>query len=266
MTTRLPAYFISHGGGPWPYMPETRALFAKLETSLVDMVRDLGEKPRAIMMISGHWESDCVRIMSSPNPRMEYDYYNFPPHTYEVVYGAPGAPELAQKTLELLEAAGIAAKLDPEYGFDHGAFTPMEIMYPDADVPMFQVSLLNSYDPEKHIAIGEALVSLRDEGVLIVGSGLSFHNLRLFRSPQAHAPSKVFDEWLWEAMAQSPDARRERIVNWEQAPAARICHPREDHLAPLFVSIGAAGSDEAKRIYHDTDLFGGLHASSYQFG
>ena len=263
--SRLPTYFISHGGGPWPWVPDMRQMFANLEASLKEMVEALGEKPRAVLMISGHWEANIVKVMSSPNPPMVYDYYNFPPHTYEVQYPSPGAPELAHKTLDLLAAASIPAELDGAYGYDHGAFVPMEIMYPEADVPLYQISLLNSYDPEKHFAIGEALASLREEGVLIVGSGLSYHNLRRF-GPQAEEPSEAFDAWLTDVLARSPVARREGIAGWEQAPFARVCHPQEDHLVPLFVALGAAGEDAATRIYHDKGLFGGVTASSWRFG
>ena len=263
--TRLPTYFISHGGGPWPWLPDWRADFHKLEDSLNEMVASWPEPPRAILMVSAHWETDVVKIQASANPPMVYDYYGFPDFTYSIKYPAPGAPEFAQKTLELLTTAGIAAELDSEYGFDHGAFAPMQIMYPDANVPMFQVSILKSYDPQKHIDIGRALASLRDEGVMIIGSGLSYHNLRAFNA-SAKIPSEAFDAWLADAMAAEPELRREHMRNWEQAPHARASHPQEDHLVPLFVTIGAAGDDAATRVYHDVGLRGGVSASSYRFG
>ncbi|MDA7425545.1 DODA-type extradiol aromatic ring-opening family dioxygenase [Thalassococcus lentus] len=264
MNSSMPTYFISHGGGPWPYLPKMRAVFANLETSLRKMVEDLPEKPKAVLMISGHWEADDLQIMASEKPPMVYDYHGFPPETYEVVYPAPGAPGLAQKALTLLTAQGITAHLNTDQGFDHGTFTPMEIMYPDADVPVFQISLLRSYDPADHFAIGRALAPLRDEGVMIVGSGLSFHNLRMF-GPAAKAPSEAFDAWLGQALEKPAEQRTAALLDWESAPYARVCHKQEDHLVPLFVALGAAESGKATRIYHDVGLMGGVTASSYRF-
>lgn len=265
MSNKMPTYFISHGGGPWPWMPQRREAFSQLEQSLHQMVSDLGEKPKAVLMVSGHWEGQDVGVMSSPNPPMLYDYSGFPPETYEVVYGAPGAPDLAQKTLGLLEAAGVTAFLDDKRGFDHGTFAPLEIMYPDADVPIYQVSILSSYDPAEHFVIGRALASLREEGVMIVGSGLSYHNLRLM-GPAAKEPSAAFDAWLSSALALPATQRTEQLANWESAPSARICHPEEDHLVPLFVALGAAESEEATIIYHEDNFMGGVSTSSYRFG
>lgn len=264
MTGRLPTYFISHGGGPWPWIPQMRAMFANLEASLKAMVADLPQPPRAILMISGHWESDDAAVMASARPPMVYDYHGFPPETYQIVYPAPGAPDVAARALELLKGAGIAAHLDTKQGFDHGTFAPMAVMYPNADIPLFQISLLKSYDPAAHLAMGRALAPLRDEGVMIIGSGLSYHNLRMF-GPAAKDPSEAFDAWLGEALAKPPAQRRQAMIDWEQAPYARICHREEDHLVPLFVALGAAEDAKASRIYHDKGLFGGVTASSYRF-
>lgn len=265
MSNTLPTYFISHGGGPWPWVPPMREFFAPLEASLKQMVADVGAKPKAILMISGHWEEENVAIMGAAKPPMIYDYSGFPAHTYEIQYNAPGAPGIAARTLDLLQSAGINAHIDPARGYDHGLYAPMEIMYPDADMPIFQVSMLKSYDPADHIAIGRALKPLRDEGILIVGSGLSFHNLRLPRGV-GKVPSAEFDAWLYEAMNAAPDARRAAILNWENAPAARICHEEEDHLVPLFVALGAAENEAAERIYHHTSEMTGITVSNYKFG
>ena len=243
-----------------------RAMFAPLESSLKQMVRNHGETPKAILMISGHWETERPTVMGAANPPMLYDYYGFPPETYEVVYAAPGAPELAARTAELLEAVGISTDIDPERGYDHGVFSPMEVMYPDADVPLFQLSILKSYDPEAHLAIGRALAPLRDEGVMIVGSGLSFHNLPLMRDGTGSTPSAQFDAWLYEAMNAEPGARRRAVIEWEAAPAARICHKEEDHLVPLFVALGAAEQEAATRIYHNDNEMSGISVSNYRFG
>jgi aromatic ring-opening dioxygenase catalytic subunit (LigB family) len=262
---KFPTYFISHGGGPWPWIAGMRAMFVNLEASLKAMVAEWDDPPRAILMISGHWESDDVAVMASAAPPMVYDYNGFPPETYEIQYPAPGAPEIAVRALALLQGAGIAAHLDTKQGFDHGAFAPLAVMYPNADVPVFQISLQKSYDPAAHLAMGRALAPLRDEGVVIIGSGLSFHNLRMF-GPAAKEPSEAFDAWLAGALASAPAMRTQAMLNWEQAPFARICHREEDHLVPLFVALGAAEGETATRIYHDVDLMGGVTASSYRFG
>ncbi|WP_228156825.1 DODA-type extradiol aromatic ring-opening family dioxygenase [Fuscovulum blasticum] len=265
MSSRMPTYFISHGGGPWPWMPDWRAMFRNLEASFVQMVKDLPERPKAILMISGHWEEDSFAVMSSAHPPMVYDYHGFPPHTFQIQYKAPGAPDLAQKAADLIAAAGLPVRLDAKQGYDHGTFVPAYVMYPDADMPLFQVSLRKGYSPAEHFALGRALAPLRDEGVLIVGSGLSYHNLRLF-GPGAKEPSEAFDAWLAETMAAPPAERTDRLLHWEQAPYARICHKEEDHFVPLFAALGAAEGEKATMVYHDTGLFGGVTASSYRIG
>ena len=265
MTTKLPTYFISHGGGPWPWLPDMRKMLASLETSLANMPKQIGTTPKAILMVSGHWEQPDFAVMSSAHPPMVYDYSGFPPFTYEIKYKAPGAPEVARRVAELLKAAGLPTHLDDKQGFDHGVFAPMQVMYPDANVPLLQVSLKHGYSPAEHLALGRALAPLRQEGVLIVGSGLSYHNLRRFGAA-AKEPSAAFDAWLDAAMMSVPAKRTAALIDWEKAPAARICHPQEDHLVPLMAAVGAAEVDRATRVYHDTDVFGGVTASSYRFG
>lgn len=263
---RLPTYFISHGGGPWPYMEDRRRALHVLEESLKDIPRQIGTTPKAVLMISGHWEDDAFAVMSSPRPPMVYDYHGFPEHTYHVKYSAPGAPALAARVRDLIEAAGLPARLDPQQGFDHGTFTPMVVMYPEADVPLIQVSLRSGYDPAEHLALGRALAPLRDEGVLIVGSGLSYHNLRAF-GPGAKHPSKAFDDWLQKTLVDSsPEEREKRLLEWDKAPSARQSHPQEDHLVPLMVAVGAAENEKADVVYHEENLFGGVTASSFRFG
>jgi aromatic ring-opening dioxygenase catalytic subunit (LigB family) len=262
---KLPTYFISHGGGPWPWLPNMRQMLATLETSLARMPEEIGEVPKAILMVSGHWEETDFAVMSSPAPGMLYDYGGFPPETYQIKYPAPGAPELAARTAELLKSAGLPTHLDPKRGFDHGTFAPAYVMYPKAEMPIFQVSLQHGYDPEAHFALGRALAPLREEGVLIVGSGLSYHNLRLF-GPSGRAPSAEFDAWLAEAMAKTGAERTKALMAWDKAPSARICHPQEDHLVPLFTALGAAEDEVATMVYHDKNVFGGVTASSYKIG
>ena len=264
MTTTLPTYFISHGGGPWPYMDSMREAMRGLATSLADMPRQY-PAPKAILVVSAHWEENAFSVMSNPHPGMLYDYGGFPPHTYKVVYPAPGAPELAERIQGLLAGAGLPVRLDAERGFDHGTFCPLVVMYPDADVPLLQVSLKTGLDPAVHIALGRALAPLRDEGVLIVGSGLSYHNLRQF-GPPGKAPSMAFDQWLQDTVvAASPAEREARLLNWAAAPAARIAHPREEHLLPLMVALGAAENDTATCVYHEDNVFGGITVSSFRF-
>ncbi|UWP94930.1 dioxygenase [Aliiroseovarius crassostreae] len=262
---RQPTYFISHGGGPWPWIPRMRQMFATLERSLAAMPSKLPERPKAVLMISGHWESNGFDVMSSAAPPMVYDYSGFPPETYEITYPAPGDPDLAQRTQDLIRAAGLPSALNAAQGFDHGVFAPMAVMYPKADMPTYQVSLNRTYDPAQHMALGRALAPLRDEGVLIVGSGLSYHNLRLM-GPEARIPSTEFDAWLNTAMMLSPDKRRAAILNWETAPSARIAHKEEDHLVPLFAALGAAEEDPASVRYHEEGIFGGVTATSFRFG
>lgn len=263
---RLPTYFISHGGGPWPWVPEMRRSFAGLEASLVQITRDIGVTPAAILSVSGHWEAPLFTAMASARPPMVYDYYGFPEHTYAVQYPAPGAPDVAQRIVGLLQTAGLPWASDDTRGFDHGTFAPLEVMYPDAQVPVLQLSLHANYDPALHIAVGRALRPLRDEGVLILGSGLSFHNLRL-RGPAARTPSKAFDAWLHDTLEGLPPAERtQALTQWETAPAARIAHPQEDHLLPLMVALGAAEDERAHTVYHEDDVLGGWTVSSFRFG
>ncbi|MDT3707611.1 MAG: class III extradiol ring-cleavage dioxygenase [Thiobacillus sp.] len=264
---RLPTYFLSHGGGPWPWMTgPVREHYRGLEASLQTIARELGSKPRAVLVVSGHWEAAEFSVMASPNPGMIYDYTGFPEHTYAVRYPAPGSPELAGRVQRLLEAAGLAARLDPTRGFDHGCFVPLAVMYPDAGVPVVQLSLKVGYDPETHLAAGRALAPLRDEGVLVVGSGLSYHNLREFGAGAKEA-SEAFDAWLQESLLRSPPAERSRrLLQWESAPAARRAHPWEDHLIPLMVALGAAEDEPAACVYHEQDFFGGVTVSSFRFG
>ena len=218
--SRLPVYFISHGGGPWSFMDDAaRAPYAELERTLADMPRAIGATPAAILMISAHWEELEFTLTANPTPPMIYDYGGFPDYTYRIRYDAPGDPRLAGRTRALLEAAGLPARLDAERGFDHGMFTPMHVMYPDAKVPVVQLSLKRGLDAETHLAAGRAIAPLRDEGVLIVGSGLSYHNLRQFFGPAGWVPSHEFDAWLnGVLLGGGAEARAKLLTAWETAP------------------------------------------------
>jgi aromatic ring-opening dioxygenase catalytic subunit (LigB family) len=263
----LPTYFISHGGGPWPWMKqETGAAYDRLAASLADIPRQIGAAPRAILMVSAHWEADAFTVQGHPAPPMIYDYGGFPAHTYEVRYDAPGDPALAHRVQALIAGAGLPAAFDTARGFDHGTFSPMAAIYPGADVPVVQLSLRRGLDPAEHLALGRALAPLRAEGVLIVGSGLSYHNLRNF-GPRARDASHAFDDWLDRAVVRTPPDRRDAaLVAWESAPAARLAHPREEHLIPLMVAAGAAEGEVGERIYHEDAFMGGIAVSSFRFG
>ncbi len=265
--TRLPTYFISHGGGPWPWMKQEMGnTYARLEAALADMPRQIGRTPKAILMVSAHWEAPAFTVQTHPQPPMVYDYGGFPAHTYSVHYDSPGSPELALRVRDLVAAAGLPTAVDAERGYDHGMFSPMAAIYPKAEVPVVQLSLRRGLDPAEHLALGRALAPLRDEDVLIIGSGLSYHNLRAF-GPQAAVPSKAFDDWLGvAATGASPAQRAQALIDWAQAPAARIAHPREEHLIPLMVAVGAAEQEVGTRVYHESSFMGGISVSSYRFG
>jgi aromatic ring-opening dioxygenase catalytic subunit (LigB family) len=266
-TTTLPTFFISHGGGPWPWMKEEmQGRYDQLAAALQRMPSLVGATPKAVLMVSAHWEEDDFTVMTHPNPPMVYDYYGFPDYTYQIRYAAPGAPQLAQQVRDLLDGAGVAARVDAARGFDHGMYAPMAVIYPKADMPALQLSLKRGLDPGEHLAVGRALAPLRDAGVLIIGSGLSYHNLRAF-GPAGHDASAAFDAWLQRVLAEADPAQRaSALTNWENAPAARAAHPREEHLLPLMVAVGAAGNDAAACVYHEADFAGGLTVSSFMFG
>lgn len=239
---RQPVVYLPHGGGPWPFVE--MGLDRKELDSLASYLRSVralpSTRPKALLVVSAHWEEPEVTVMTGAKPPLLFDYYGFPPASYQLTWPAPGEPKLAARVQALLTAAGIAVKTDSERGFDHGTFVPLKLTYPDAEVPTVQLSLKAGLDPATHFAIGRALAPLRDEGIFIIGSGMSFHNMRAFGSPRAREMSAAFDAWLQESMLLSPAVRKERLVAWAAAPQARISHPREEHLLPLMVVAGAA--------------------------
>mmetsp|Transcript_2795 Transcript_2795/g.5226 ORF Transcript_2795/g.5226 Transcript_2795/m.5226 type:complete len:270 (-) Transcript_2795:144-953(-) len=246
---KFPAIFVNHGGGPLPLIGQQ----PQIATHLQDQVQmHFPQKPSAIVVISAHWEDNPVKISSSSQPKMIYDYYGFPSETYQYKYPAPGSPSLANKIKHLLESHGIESELDPDRGFDHGVFVPLLLMQPQANIPVVCLSLDSSLSPEKHIAMGKALAPLRDENILLLGSGYTFHNLPAFFNPSETTlkASHKFNDWLKEVILEESgedgkSSLEENLIHWENAPGARTCHPREEHLLPLFV-VAASGDDGKK--------------------
>ena len=219
----------------------------------------LPEPPTAILVVSAHWMTEGFRIGSGSAPPLIYDYYGFPPETYAICYDAPGAPAVAARAAALLSRAGVPVELDPEGGFDHGVFVPMKVAFPEAAIPIVEMSVEGDLGPGLHIAAGRALASLRDEGVLIIGSGMSFHDLKAFGDSRFTRPSQVFDTWLTAAMMQPGDARADSLAKWAAAPGARAAHPTEEHLIPLMVAAGASDAPGEKvygEIVLDTAISG----------
>lgn len=242
-------------------------LWDRLAAYLRDLDRSLGARPRAVLVISGHWEMEHPTVNMGTQPPLLFDYYGFPPHTYQLKYAAPGSPAVAARVRELLTAAGMPSLEEGRRGLDHGVFVPFKLIYPDADVPMVQMSLHRNLDAATHLEIGRALSPLREEGVLIVGSGMSYHNLRDFYSadPRAVSAAEQFDTWLNEAVTHPDGVERDsRLCGWASAAGARSCHPRPEHLIPLMVAAGAAGSDSGRRTFHDRLL--GKPIAGFQFG
>jgi aromatic ring-opening dioxygenase catalytic subunit (LigB family) len=264
-TSRFPVYFISHGGGPWPYVGGMKEMFAKTARAFSALPDRLPAKPKAVLVITGHWEAHEFTVSTAEHPPMEYDYYGFPEDTYHIKYPAPGSPALAARVQTLLSEAGIVTREDPRRGFDHGTFVPLGLMYPDADVPIVLLSLKSSYNPEEHIRAGKALAPLRDEGVLIIGSGLTYHNMRGFGRDDATPVATAFEAYLNMAIGQADTSvRNDMLVQWESAPGARLAHPREDHLIPLMVVAGAAADDVGHALFIDHVLK--VPMASYEFG
>ena len=234
--------YFSHGGGPLPILGD------KSHEAMVDFMNRLPSqlgKPDAVIVISAHWEERDATVLGARSPAMFYDYYGFPDQAYKISYPAPGSPDLAKRIVALLTQNDIPARIDSERGFDHGLFIPLKLIYPEADIPSLQLSLLRGLDPAAHIATGKALRGLLQENILVVGSGFSFHNMKAFDWKGKDMPDSAndaFQNWLIESCTGpiSEPEREQRLINWEKAPSARYCHPREEHLLPLHVCAGMA--------------------------
>ena len=244
MTSRADVLYLSHGGGPLPLLgdPGHRDLVEGLQAMATQM-----PTPAAILVISAHWEESAPTVTTGAAPALIYDYYGFPPESYEITYPCPGHPALATAIHQALVAAGLPAQQDAERGFDHGLFVPLKLMYPQANIPCVQLSLLDSLDPQAHLAMGRALQALDMPGLLVIGSGFSFHNMRAFFTPETaeiRAANQAFEAWLKNTCSDpslTESARQHRLAHWAEAPHARFCHPREEHLLPLHVCQGLAG-------------------------
>ncbi len=264
---RMPAVFIPHGGGPWPFVDlgfGSRREVDELTAYLRGLPALTATRPRALLVVSAHWEEPVPTVMTAERPQLLFDYYGFPPAAYELTWPAPGEPSVAARVQELLRGAGFETASNPTRGFDHGTFVPLKVAYPAADVPTVQLSLKRGLDPAEHLAIGKALAPLRDEGVFIVGSGMSYHNMRGFRSGAGRRDSEAFDEWLRTAATAAAGARAEMLGAWTSAPASRAAHPREEHLLPLMVVAGAAHADPGRLAYNDT--FADVRLSAFHYG
>jgi len=249
----LPTVYIPHGAGPCFFMDWSRGpadTWDPLAAYLRSLIAGLPELPKAILVVSGHWEAAEFTVGSAPAPELIFDYYGFPEATYQLTFPAPGSPALAGRVRDLLAGAGIASGDDPVRGWDHGVFIPLKLVTPQADVPVVQLSLKAGLDAAAHLAAGRALAPLRDEGVLIVGSGMSWHNMRGF-SPAFTARSATFDAWL-EGAVTDPAQRDAALALWETAPHGREAHPREEHLLPLMVVAGAADGEPGQIAFRDT--------------
>ena len=263
-TTRFPVFFLSHGGGPWPWVDGMKEMFARTAREFAQLPSRLPARPKAVLVITGHWEAPRFSVSTAEPPPMDYDYSGFPEHTYRLQYPAPGSPALARRVQDLLGQSGMPCDGDATRGFDHGTFVPLSLMYPDADVPVVLLSLKSDYDAAEHIRAGEAIAPLRDEGVLIVGSGLTYHNMAGFGRTSSTPVAEAFEAYLESAVTQAdPAVRTQMLVNWEAAPGARRAHPREDHLLPLMVVAGAAGADRGERVFVDHVMQ--VAMASYEF-
>ncbi len=263
---------IAHGGGPCFFMsptePQPPSIWDGLAAHLRGLGKAVGARPAAVLVVSAHWLARAPTVQEAASHSLLYDYGGFPEHTYRLKYPAPGAPAFAARARALLEQAGIATAGESQRGLDHGVFIPLMLIYPAADIPVFQLSLRADLSPVAHLAIGRALAPLREEGVLILGSGMSFHNLPALMSPPSAriaAESARFDDWLTKTVMAPVQEREAGLAAWAAAPGARFAHPHEDHLLPLMVAAGAADGDAGRQIYGER-LGGAISVSGYRFG
>ncbi len=242
---KSPVLFLPHGGGPLPLLGDPGH---KQMVDFLTRIRPTLGRPSAILVISAHWEERRPTITSGAFPPLIYDYSGFPEESYEIQYPAPGNPTLAREAARMLKESGFDPQLDDRRGFDHGLFVPLKLLFPQAEYPCIQISLVRDLDAATHIRLGNALSGLRKQDVLIIGSGFSFHNLRAFFTLEGDVQdprNDAFQQWLVDLCTTKDTTQEERekgLIAWESAPNARYCHPREEHLLPLHVCCGIAGS------------------------
>ncbi len=260
-----PTFFINHGGGPCFFLAPgpMRDTWKPLEDYLRGFAAALEEPPRALLVISAHWEETVPTVNAAPAPALLFDYQGFPEHTYQLNWPAPGAPEIAARVRNLLHDAGLPSAANTSRGYDHGVFIPLKVAFPDAGIPVVQLSMQRGLDPAAHLAIGRALRPLRRENVLLIGTGQSYHNIRGFFRAGADLKGDAFDAWLRQAVTQT-QTREQSLIDWEQAPGARDSQPREDHLLPLMVAAGAAPGETAIIDFHGHAM--GKPVSGFRFG
>jgi 4,5-DOPA dioxygenase extradiol len=261
--TLAPVLYLPHGGGPLPLLGDPN------HQALTQFITGLGNKlapPAAILVISAHWETAQPALTAADNPALLFDYSGFPAQSYQLSYPAPGAPELAAEIAEKLQQAGFSPQLNTSRGWDHGVFVPLLMLRPQADIPVLQLSLLKGLDAKTHIALGEAISFLRAQNVLIIGSGMSFHNMQAFFNTNlvSEAQLAAFNQYLIDSLQPqySYAEQAQRLINWQQAPDARLMHPREEHLLPLHVCFGAAKGGTAQLLFNDKVL----HKTVLAFG
>lgn len=257
---RFPALFISHGAPTLALEPGPTRGF------LVQFGAGLG-RPKAILVVSAHWETAAPAISTAPQPETIHDFYGFPEALYRMRYPAPGASVLAQQALQLLTEAGLAAAAVPDRGLDHGAWVPLMLMYPEADIPVAQVAVQSRLGPAHHFKLGEALRSLRDEGVLIIGSGSATHNLSEFRNHGYDSPPpgwvSSFGDWLAATIVAG---RTEDLLDYRRlAPQAARNHPTEEHLLPLFTAYGAGTPGVPPQHIHRGYTYGVIGMDAWRF-
>lgn len=266
---RLPVIFIPHGGGPWHVMPDDAidpVGYPSLKQWLSGLGRFITPDVKAILVISAHWEEKHVTINFNENPTLLYDYYGFPNYTYSLNWNIKGSSEIATVVENTLAANGFDVDREYQRGLDHGVFVPLMVAFPRPQIPIVQLSLVSSLDPETHTKIGEALQPLRDQGILIIGSGMTYHNMRGFMATGTDAKlhAEKFDEWLVQAMSNpNPYERNVLLASWQNAPWAIECHPRSEHLTPVFVTAGAAGNTKLSEVFSNTLM--GMKVSGFIF-
>lgn len=267
---KLPTFYLPHGGGPWHVMDDAfgdPVGYGKLREYLVKFGQEYSQKIKAILVISAHWEEDFPTVQFGSNPPLLYDYYGFPESTYHLNWPASGNTELSERIENLIKASGFITKREFKRGYDHGTFVPLMIAFQKPKIPVVQLSLVKTLDAETHINLGKAIEPLRDEGVLIIGSGMSYHNMRGFISGGTSDAENAekFNNWLSETITNpNVHERNLALMNWEKAPAALENHPRNEHLAPLFVIAGTTGNDTGLIDYAGTLM--GVKISGFKFG